>query len=174
MKKIIITILLGTICFSATLQEEYDNATPQNGYDKYLILEPNSIYTGGVGIYEGDAYINCQGSTIDLENGNGIWVFADEDYPSSLDIEYCTITNGLYYGISYGGESSGKVKNCNLINTNFGLKLFDYTNVNVTNCIFSQNQTYGIGVYTEHPILNVTYSVFWENIESDCMENCPG
>ena len=36
-------------------------------YEKYIVLEPNSIYTGGIGIYEGDIYINCQGSVIDLE-----------------------------------------------------------------------------------------------------------
>ena len=163
-----------SISLSGTLQDAYDNALPANGYDKYLLLEPNSTYTGGVGIYEGDVYINCQGSTIDLEEGNGVWVFADEDYPSSLDIEYCTIANGLYYGISYGGESNGKVKNCNFINTNFGMKLFDFTNITVTNCIFAQNETYGIGVYSEHPTLDISYSLFWENIESDCMENCPG
>ena len=53
---------------------------------------------------------------------------------------------------------------------NFGLKLFDYTNVYVTNSIFASNETYGIGIYTEHPELEVSYSLFWENIESDCME----
>ena len=45
--------------------------------------------------------------------------------PSSLNIEYCTITNGLYYGLSFGGLSGGNIINCNFINTNFGLKLFD-------------------------------------------------
>ena len=110
-----------------------------NGYDKYVILDANTIYTGGVGIYEGNAYINCQGSIIDLQQGNGLWVYSDEQYPSSLDIEYCTVTNGIYYGISYGGDAIGNVNNCNLINTNFGLKLFDYTNVVVTNSIFASN-----------------------------------
>jgi len=157
-----------------SLQEAYENAGPYENFDKYLILEPNTIYTGGVGIYEGSVYINCQGSIIDLEQGNGVWVYSDEDYPSSLDIEYCTIINGLYYGISYGGDSEGNIVNCNLINTNFGLKLFDYSNVNVTNSIFSSNETYGIGVYTQNPSIEVSYCLFWENVESDCMENCPG
>ena len=125
-------------------------------------------------MFGGNTYINCQGSTINLNGGAGISVFADDYYNATLDIEYCTITNGLYYGISYGGESHGKVKNCNFINTNFGMKLFDFTNITVTNCIFSQNETYGIGVYSEYPTLDISYSLFWENIESDCMENCPG
>ena len=31
----------------------------------------------------------------------------------------------------------------------------------------------GIGVYTEEPIINGDYIVFWNN-EDNCMENCPG
>ena len=50
------------------------------------MIGENTIYTGGIGIYEGDVYINCQGSVIDLEQGNGIWVYADVIYPSSLHI----------------------------------------------------------------------------------------
>ena len=153
MKFFIKILLTLSFSFGVTLQEVYDNAEPAFGYDKYIVLEPNSIYTGGVGLYEGDVYINCQGSIIDLEEGNGVWVYADEEYPASLDIEYCTITNGLYYGISFGGNSHGNVKNCNLVSTNFGLKLFDYTNVTISNSIFAYNQTYGIGMYTEHPTL---------------------
>ena len=174
MKRKILLILFISSLFCMSLQEAYENAGPYENFDKYLILEPNTIYTGGVGIYEGSVYINCQGSIIDLEQGNGVWVYSDEDYPSSLDIEYCTIINGLYYGISYGGDSEGNIVNCNLINTNFGLKLFDYSNVNVTNSIFSSNETYGIGVYTQNPSIEVSYCLFWENVESDCMENCPG
>tara|TARA_B100000959_G_C14852963_1_gene570915 strand:- start:318 stop:851 length:534 start_codon:yes stop_codon:yes gene_type:complete len=157
-----------------TLQHMYDEAVPMNGYDKYIELTPSTIYTGGIGIYEGNVYIDCNGSIIDLEGGNGIWIYSDEQYPSSLDIKYCTITNGIYFGLSFGGNATGNIINCNLIETNFGLKLFDESSVNVTNCIFSLNQTYGIALYTEIPVLNVSYSLFWENVEDDCMENCPG
>ena len=167
-------LFLCSLMLCQTLEEAYQESESNFGYDKYVILETNEIYTGGLGIYEGDVYINCNGSTIDLEGGNGIWIYADQQYPSSLDIEFCTIINGNYYGISYGGSSTGNIKNCNLISTNFGLKLFDESNVNVTNTIFAYNQTYGIGVYTENPTLEISYSLFWENIEDDCMENCPG
>ncbi len=168
-----ITILFLTNVFSLTLQEAFDNAPSQGEYDKYIVLESNSIYTGGLGIYEGNIYINCNGSIIDLEEGNGIWIYADENYPSSLEIEYCTIINSLYYGLSYGGISEGTVKNCNLINTNFGIKLFDESNVNLINSIFASNYSLGIGVYTELPTLSTSYCLFWDN-EDDCMENCPG
>ena len=156
-----------------TLEEAYQQAGANEEYDKYVVLDSNSIYTGGLGIYEGDVYINCNGSTIDLEGGNGIWVYADESYPASLDIEYCTITNSLYYGLSFGGKSKGYIKNCNLINTNFGVKLFDESDVEIINSIFASNNSVGLGMYTEIPTLYISHCLFWEN-EDDCMENCPG
>ena len=168
-------LLIILSCLNAiTLQEVFDNASPANGYDKYLELETGMIYTGGIGIYEGDVFIDCKEAIINLEDGNGIWIYADEEYPSSLEIKNCSIINGQYYGLSFGGTSIGDIKNCNFLDTNFGLKLFDYSTVNVINCIFGFNETYGIGIYTENPILDVSYSLFWGNIESDCMENCPG
>ena len=171
---IIYILIFFSFTFSITLQEAYDNASSYENYEKYIILEPDNIYTGGIGIYEGDIYINCQGSIIDLEQGNGIWIYADVIYPSSLNIEYCTITNGQYYGLSFGGLAIGNIVNCNFIDTNFGLKLFDESEVYVTNSIFADQETYGIGLYSETPSLNTSYSLFWNNNEADFMENCPG
>ena len=54
------------------------------------------------------------------------------------------------------------------------MKLFDESDVYVTNCIFSDHSTYGIGLYSESPNLDTSYSLFWNNNDADCMENCPG
>ena len=170
----ILLLLILSITYPATLQEAYDQAGPYLEYDKYVILNSEIVYIGGLGIYEGNVFIDCDGAIVNLDGGTGIWVYADEQYPSSLTINHCTITNGEYYGLSFGGLSQGNVINCNFIDTNFGLKLFDESNVEITNCIFAYHNTYGIGVYTEGPILNASYCLFWENVESDCMENCPG
>ena len=68
-------LLIILSCLNAiTLQEAFDNASPANGYDKYLELETGMIYTGGIGIYEGDVFIDCKEAIIDLEDGNGIWI----------------------------------------------------------------------------------------------------
>ena len=115
--KIIILLTFIATSYAITLQEVFDNASSYGEYEKHVILEPNTIYTGGLGIYEGDVYIDCQGSIVNLEGGNGIWVYGDVAYPSSLHIEYCTVTNGSYYGLSFGGLSIGNIINCNLINT---------------------------------------------------------
>tara|TARA_Y100000590_G_scaffold352576_1_gene405182 strand:+ start:1801 stop:2316 length:516 start_codon:yes stop_codon:yes gene_type:complete len=165
--------LLSINLFAITLQEAYNDSGPYQEYEKHVILDSNTVYTGGLGIFQGDVYINCNGSIIDLEEGNGIWIYADETYPSSLEIENCTITNSLYYGVSYGGKSYGSIKNCNLINTNFGVKLFDESDVTIVNSIFSSNYSVGVAIYTEEPTLHTSYSLFWENAD-DCMENCPG
>ena len=156
------------------MQEAYDNATSLNGYDKYLILNPDSTYYGGLGLYEGNVMIDGQGAMIDLESGGGIWIYADQYYPCNLDIRYSTIINGAYYGLSFGGTSTGTIENCNLINNDMGIKLYDNSNVEITNTNFINNLTYGIGIYTEEPICNISYSNSWNNGEYDYMENCPG
>ena len=174
MNILIVYITLISLSLSTTLQEAYDNAEPGNGYDKYIILESNQIYQGGIGIFEDSVYINCQGSIIDLMNGGGIWLYADEYYNASLDIEYCTIYNGENFGIDYAGISTGNVSNCNFIKNDIGLTLHDNSYVILKNSNFIDNNIYGLGVITEEPILEVSYSNFWENFEGDCMENCPG
>ena len=169
-----VIILLISISLQAlTLQEMYDNAGSFEEYDKYLILSSDTIYTGGLGLYEGKTFIDCNGSIINLQDGNGIWVYGDENNTTNLDIRECIITNSLYYGLSYSGESNGNITNCNLVNTNFGLKLFDNANISVNNSIFLSNNSMGIAIYTENPILNISYSLFWNN-EDNHLENCPG
>lgn len=125
-------------------------------------------------MFEGDTYINCQGSTVNLNGGAGISIFADDYYNATLDIEYCTVYGGETYGVNFTGTSSGNVSNCNFISNDIGLVLMDYSEVNLKNSNFISNHTYGLGIISEEPILNATYSNFWENLEGDCAENCPG
>ena len=172
-KKLLLLIISISYLLSISLQEAYDEANSYQEYDKYLFLDSNITYTGGLGIYEGNVFIDCNGAIIDLQEGQGIWLYADEEYNSSLDIQHCSIVNGLYYGLSFGGISTGNIYNCNFHSTNFGLKLFDESSVYITNSIFINQQSMGIGVYTEFPTINGDYILFWNN-EDDCMENCPG
>ena len=168
-----ILILVGSV-YSITLQLAYDDATPYGDYDKYIQLNPDSIYYGGLGLYEGNILIDGSGSIIDLQGGGGIWIYGDDNYPCNLDIQYSSILNGGYYGISFGGEATGSVVNCNLVNNDMGIKLYDYSSVNIENCNFIDNTTYGLGIYTENPICTISYCNSWNNGEYDYMENCPG
>ena len=114
-----IHLIFLSFIYSITLQEMYDNATGAFGYDKYIELDENEIYTGGIGIYEGTTYIKGNGSIIDLENQNGIWIYSDENSIASLDIQYLSIINGAYHGISYSGNATGNIINCNFINNDY-------------------------------------------------------
>ena len=171
--KLLLIIISISYLLSISLQEAYDEANSYEEYDKYLFLDSNITYTGGLGIYEGNVFIDCNGAIIDLQEGQGIWLYADEEYNSSLDIQHCSIVNGLYYGLSFGGISTGNIYNCNFHSTNFGLKLFDESSVYITNSIFINQQSMGIGIYTELPDITADYLLFWDN-EDDCLENCPG
>ena len=46
--------------FALSLQDAYNESSSFNHYDKYVVLDSNTIYTGGLGIYEGFVYINCK------------------------------------------------------------------------------------------------------------------
>ena len=166
-------IMLLSLVFSNTLQEAYNNAGPMNGYQKYIILNQNTTYLGGVGIFEESTYIDGNGAVINLDNGLGIWAYCDSTSNIILDISRCTIINGSEYGISFSGFASGQVINCNIINSNYGLKLFDNSDVIIKNCNLINNETYGIGIFSTSPNLLISYSNAWGNGEN-YMENCPG
>ena len=162
-----------SLLYSISLQDMYDNAGSGLGYDKYIELDENQIYTGGIGIYEGTTYIKGNGAIIDLENQNGIWIYSDDNSNASLDIEYLSIINGAYHGISYSGNSTGNIINCNFINNDYGLKVFDTCTSNITNCNFINNTTLGFGMIGELTNIDLSYSNFWDNGD-DILENCPG
>ena len=95
----------------STLQSVFEASGPGNGYDKYVVLEQNMIYTGEVGIYEGDVFIEGNGAIVDLNEGLGIWVYAEAEYPANLDIEFVTIINGGYNALTFNGTATGNISN---------------------------------------------------------------
>ena len=173
-KKYIVLLFITQVVFSIPLQDIFDNAEPFQNYDKYLVLNNNEIYTGSLGIYEGRVFIKGNGAVLDLMNGGGIWIYSTEEYPAHLDVEYLTIINGAYYGISYAGTSTGKIENCNFIDNDFGLKFFDTSTVEVKNSNFVGCGTYGLALFSMEPNIDVSYCNFWENADGDLQENCPG
>ena len=170
---LLILILIGNL-YAITLQEAFDNAPSYENYDKYVVLNSDSTYYGGLGLYEGNILIDGQGAVIDLQSQGGIWIYGDENYPCHLDIRYCSIVNGEYYGLSFGGLATGNIENCNFINNDMGIKLYDNSDVIINNSNFINNITYGLGIYTEDPVCNISYCNSWNNGEYDYMENCPG
>ena len=168
-------ILLLSLIYSISLQEMYDNASREFGNDKYIELEANQIYTGGIGIYEGSVIIKGNGAIVDLNEGLGIWVYAEEGYPVNLDMEFVTIINGGYNGLTFNGTSTGNISNCNFIQNLFGIQIMDQVNISIKNCNFIGNSQYGIAIRgTSATVDEINHSNFWEN-ELGCggyNENC--
>ena len=162
-----------SLLYPVSLQEMYDDATSGLGYDKYIQLESNQIYTGSIGVYEGSVLIDGNGAIIDLQNENGIWVYSDDYSTASLDIQYCSIVNGAYHALSYSGNATGDITNCNFINNDFGIKVFDVCELNITNCNFIDNNSLGLGMIGELTTIDLSYSNFWNNGDN-ISENCPG
>ena len=166
MKLSLISVISGlyiSIASGITLQSIFDAAEPGNGYDKYVVLERDMIYTGEVGVYEGDVFIEGNGAIVDLNEGLGIWVYAEEEYPANLDMEFVTIINGGYNGITFNGFSTGNISNCNFISNSFGIQIIDQGNISVNNCNFVDNSQYGIAVRGTVASFEISYSNFWDN-----------
>ena len=172
--KLIFLLFILEVVYSTPLQDVFNSAEPFQNYDKYLVLNNDEIYTGSLGIYEGRIFIKGNGAVLDLMYGGGIWVYATNDYPAHLEVEYLNIINGGYYGISYAGTSTGKIENCNFIDNDFGLKFFDRSSVEVKNSNFVGCGTYALGLFSMEPNIQVSYCNFWENAYGDLQENCPG
>ena len=132
------------------------------------------IYTGEVGIYEGNVFIEGNGAIVDLNEGLGIWVYAEEEYPANLDIEFVTIINGGYNGLTFNGFSTGHIKNCNFIENAFGIQIMDEVTILVENCNFVNNSQYGFAARGINTAFAIDYSNFWNNEDGNCgyNENC--
>ena len=93
-----------------TLKEAYETAGPANGYDKYVVLEPGTTYTGSLLIgpifspivhgLEGsagrDVRIVGNGAILDLQGGQICISYCE----NRLDIDDCVVING---GIRFRG-----------------------------------------------------------------------
>jgi len=166
MKLSLLSLISGLFISTAsgiTLQSIFDAAGPGNGYDKYVVLEQDVIYTGEVGVYEGDVFIEGNGAIVDLDEGLGIWIYAEEEFPANLDIEFVTIINGGYNGLTFNGTSTGNISNCNFISNGFGIQIMDDGNISVKNSNFIDNSQYGIAIRGTVASFDISHSNFWGN-----------
>jgi len=122
-----------------SLQEVFIQAGSQDGYDKYIELDPDSLYTGDLFIPNGlNVYIDGRGALIyGLPYYTSIHVFG-----SHLDISHCAIFGG-YNAIFLDTMSTG--------------------NVNSNTIVGCQN--IGIFVLYQDPSEDVEV---WDNIITDC------
>ena len=162
---ILTTIFLIFPLSGETLFNAYQNADPLNGYDKYVILSSENIYSGGLGIFEGSVFIEGNGAVIDLQSGGGIWVYGDTLAPVNFTIDKCTVINGAYFGVNFAGYSTGQVLNCNLINNGMGFQAFDSSVVEFKNGNLVGNEIYGRAINSTNAQVRISYFNAWNNGE---------
>ena len=154
------------------LYDIYQNAIEGHGYDKHMILNSEIIYTGGFGTSVYSVFLDCNGATIDLEQGTGIWMSGDLENSPSILIKNCTIINGGYYGVNLSGYGEHEILDCNFINDNWGIQVGENTLATIRNCNLIGN-TYGLAIIGLEAEVNLSYCNGWENSET-YMSNCPG
>jgi len=154
-KNYIFSIILLILCFhihAITLQQMYTNATNGNGYDKLIILDSQTTYTGGFKQDVQSICIQGNGAKIDLESEN---ISIDGDNKTS-NINHCVfISSGSYDNpfLLFRNGARGKIIN----NTFYGLTNTKkrYCAVNLEDCnadsIIIQNNIFSefqIGVFS--------------------------
>lgn len=98
-----------------SLQLEYDQATPQGRYDKYMVLDPTEQYIGDLSVPPGHNVCidGCGAVVIGQADMSAISVSG-----SNLDIHHCVILGGLN-GIVVQDSGSATINN----NTIYGAVL---------------------------------------------------
>ena len=97
LKLFLLAIITASISlYSTSLQEMYDNAESGNGYYKYIVLDQNITYTGGLelealnGDPHQDVAIIGNGAIIDMDSS----LILFSNIAGRLDVENCVIVNG--------------------------------------------------------------------------------
>jgi len=150
---LLIDLLLCLIVKGTSLQEMYNTAQPQDGYDKLIILQENTIYTGGftqnvekICIQGNGAIIDLLGENILVDGGNKEIIVHHCIFISSLKYNtYLSLKNGAYgnfinntfYNIkdSIVSQTCIRFDECNVSNSiirnnifvNFNQAVFFYT-----------------------------------------------
>ncbi|MBC8215500.1 MAG: right-handed parallel beta-helix repeat-containing protein [Candidatus Marinimicrobia bacterium] len=167
-----IVFILLSISSAESLYDVFMEADSANGYNKYITLNSDVVYTGGLGSSEHSIYIEGNGAVIDLNEGTGIWIAGDETATGSLNINRCTIIYGGYYGINLSGYSDNFITNCNIISSYWGIHVNDSVRVTIQNVNLVGND-YGIAVSGDRTNIFIDYVNSWNNT-NNFMINCFG
>ena len=121
---LLITSFILVACLPAfayqSLQQIFLDADGQDGYDKYIELDPDVEYLGDLRILGGlDVYLDGNGAYIYAQSGVMLQISVSG---SKLDIQNCVLIGGLcgIYSVNYG---SGTFKNNTIVGcTDAGIK----------------------------------------------------
>ncbi|UCE27646.1 MAG: hypothetical protein JSW52_02525 [Candidatus Coatesbacteria bacterium] len=173
-----ISILLITIALAFTgaaavdIQDAYDACGPANGYDKYLVLNPATTYTGELTVDTGkDSCIKGNGAVIHLDNNGRITASGSG---TELDIDHTVIYgNGSGQGVRVDTGAKAAIDFCTIDNLNFGVLVWDNSTTYVKNSITTNHNGYGVG-YEDTANVNISYTDSWNNGQGNYGKYCEG
>jgi len=167
MKKLLF-LFIPFLVNATTLEQMFLSSGPGLGYDHLIILEKDSVYTGGITINSESVSIKGNGAIINL-SGHSIYVSG----LSTFEIDGCVLKNGQN-AIFLTGDAKSKITHCTFYN-NFNGILCDYHNgtIEIENSIFANNSEYGIAC-SEETVRKLHYINMYQNSLGDYVEWCPG
>jgi len=157
-----------------SLQQIFLEADGQNGYDKYIELDPDIEYLGDLRIGGGlNIYLDGNGAYIYAQSSSTLQIGVNG---SKLDIQNCVLIGGLS-GIYSVNEGSGTFKNNTIVGcTDAGIRVL-YPNSVIGNYIYDNIITDCTdGLYCvegEHPQY-IGYNIVYDVARYRYAEFCPG
>ena len=173
MKNFVLYLIFGLIFISprvnaSTLQEMYNNALAGLGYDKLIILDGGSIYTGGLVIINEKVGIKGRGAIIDLQ-GSSINVSGN----AVIDLDECVVLNGSS-GIYATESATSRITQCTFYDNQIGIHFMAISGmIEVINTIISNNSQYGFAC-EQSTIRILHYIDAFSNLQGNYMEWCLG
>jgi hypothetical protein len=138
------------------LQEVYDSAPADSGYDRVLSLDPQGVYTGSLVITDQKVSLHGQGALI---NGT-IKILGTA---TVLDADHCVFAQADT-ALEYNNGAHGTVVNCTFYRNVIGVKMFSANSQDtnrIYNCVFLANSRFAVVTSLFNPM--VSHNCHWGN-----------
>jgi hypothetical protein len=170
LKPLILLLLFSSVLVKAgTLLEAYQNALPGMGYDKLIVLHPDSVYTSGLNIVDEKVGIRGNGAVINLIGGSSIIVTG----VSTIEIDGCIIIRGAF-GIHCDGNIDAYISQCTFYGNETAISyMATMGSITVFNTIISNSSQFGFAC-NEYSARTLSYIDAYQNMGGNYMQFCPG
>jgi len=170
LRPFIVLLIFSSAPISAgSLLDAYQNAQPGMGYDKLIILQKDSVYTGGLNIVNEKVGIRGNGAIINLVGGSSITVTGN----STIEIDGCILVRGSY-GIHCDGNVNAYVSQCTFYANDIAISFMTTMgSITIFNTVIANSTEYGFACI-EGSSRILSYIDAYQNLGGNYMEFCPG
>ena len=165
--------LLAAAAAAKTLQQAYDEAGPGDGYDKLLVLNPATTYTGGCNLLQAKkSCIRGNGALCDLQDGAVLATGSG----TNLHISGCCLIDCNEYSgaVAVYDGATATVDGNTICKGNMGVVVWLLSTATIKNNIIFGNAKYGIGKHENSPTLTILYNDVHNNTGGNYMYLCSG